>query len=100
MILAGRKLSGVTLSEYLDVIWFCIVERGTHGMTDSFKYRKTMTDWVFTGHIEQTEEERIAATKAAMGEEVPQSALDQARELRARLMSNKERQSANVDSSV
>jgi hypothetical protein len=59
-----------------------------------------MADWVFTGHIEQTEEDRIAATKASMGEEVPESALDQARELRARLMSNKERQSANVDPSV
>lgn len=93
-------MDSVTLSEYLDVIWFCMVERGTHGMTDSFKYRKAMTEWVFTGEIEQTAEEKVASAKASVGKEAPKSAVDEAKELRARLLANKERQSANVDSSV
>jgi hypothetical protein len=93
-------MDSVTLSEYLDVIWFCMIERGTHGMTDSFKYRKAMTEWVFTGEIEQTAEEKLASAKAAIGKEAPKSAIEQARELRERLLSNKERKSANVDSSV
>lgn len=69
------------------MIWFTALDRGNHGMADSFKYRKMISEFIFEGKSpsESSEEDRIASAKSAVGAPAPETALEQARRLRERL---------------
>jgi len=69
------------------MIWFTALDRGNHGMADSFKYRKMISEFIFEGKspAESSEEDRIASARNAVGAPAPETALEQARRLRERL---------------
>lgn len=77
------------------MVWFSILERGNHGMIDSFQYRKTMTDFIFFGDVpeeDQSEEARVETAKELMGKPAPDTAVESAKALRERLLLNKMKQ--------
>jgi hypothetical protein len=69
------------------MIWFTALDRGNHGMADSFKYRKMITEFIFEGKSpsEGRDENKVASARSAIGAPAPETALEQARRLRARL---------------
>mgnify|MGYP007057192784 CR=1 FL=1 len=81
------------MSEFLDMVWLSLLDRGNHGLADSAKYRQAVTDWIWHGKVEETEETaaaKVAAAREAIGKAPSDDALEQAKALRERLLKNRD----------
>ena len=82
LALTGRDTESFSLGEYLDAYWALMLNDGRGGMGDFAKYRQALTDMMWLGkQPELTAEEQVESSKAVLGQPVPQSAMDELREM-------------------
>ena len=66
-----------------------VLEEGKGAFADYPKYRKMMTDYVWSGKLpEMTEEQKAQAAKEAIGKPAPEEAMAEAKRLREMMNAN------------
>lgn len=68
--------------------WLTILDRGNHGMSDSGKYRKIVTDFIYEGLVPQGTGSDDKPASGRPAQNAPKDRMAEAKELHAKLKAN------------